>query len=181
MLFRSAEKYGTPLETAKAFGQGALRGGTMGLSDVMGAAGLLGENYVQEAKARIRQNPVASMLSTGLGAGAIMGLTGGITAPAETGVLGAVAAAAAEGGLLNLQNTVTDAALGDAQLTGEKILADLGMGAIIGAPFGAVGYGAKKMFSRFNKVPGSVADTIDRKSTRLNSSHIPLSRMPSSA
>ena len=31
------------------------------------------------------------------------------------------------------------------------------------------------------KIDPIVADLVDRKSTRLNSSHIPLSRMPSSA
>ena len=30
-------------------------------------------------------------------------------------------------------------------------------------------------------LPGTLIEDIDRKSTRLNSSHIPLSRMPSSA
>ena len=32
-----------------------------------------------------------------------------------------------------------------------------------------------------NELSSSVSDRLDRKSTRLNSSHIPLSRMPSSA
>ena len=33
----------------------------------------------------------------------------------------------------------------------------------------------------FDKIYNEVYDSINRKSTRLNSSHIPLSRMPSSA
>ena len=39
---------------------------------------------------------------------------------------------------------------------------------------------ANKIRNKFAEDPDSIS-TIDRKSTRLNSSHIPLSRMPSSA
>ena len=39
----------------------------------------------------------------------------------------------------------------------------------------------KSLWDMILKVVIAVASAVDRKSTRLNSSHIPLSRMPSSA
>ena len=49
--------------------------------------------------------------------------------------------------------------------------------------FGAMGAGDVKLFGAVGAVLGvsQVPLALDRKSTRLNSSHIPLSRMPSSA
>ena len=43
------------------------------------------------------------------------------------------------------------------------------------------GYTLLAISNTFVRVPALMADPGDRKSTRLNSSHIPLSRMPSSA
>ena len=41
--------------------------------------------------------------------------------------------------------------------------------------------GVNQMKMLYSSCPPEMRDTLDRKSTRLNSSHIPLSRMPSSA
>lgn len=143
--------YGTPGQQAIAGIEGALRGASLGASDV--AETKLGLSTPEAISGRQEANPGTSLASNLAGAGALTYLTGGIAAPAEGALLKAgaapllarVAGHAAEGATFGLGNVVSDAALGDPNLNAQKILADIGGGAILGGGLGALSKGIEAL------------------------------------
>lgn len=154
--FQSDEdKYGTVPEMLKTAAEQFASGATLGTSQ-------LAENAIyhnpKERALRAQANPVTSFLSNMAGGAAAIGLTGGLAAPAEAGALGmgasGLAARAlgygAEGAVFGAGNVISDYALGDPNLNAQKVLANVGTGALFGGLLGAAHYGV---------VGGKIADT----------------------
>lgn len=136
-----------------AAAEGVARSATFGGYDV--AARALGAE--EAVGARKRLNPGAALAgeiggyALPGGAGALLGKAGKAAAGAvglgeATGIGGRIAAGAvragAEGGLVGVQQTVSDVALSDHPLSAEAILSDLGSNVIYGAAVGgAIGAG----------------------------------------
>ena len=140
-------KYGGLLQQALAGVEGTARGGSLGASDFLEKqlARVNPELFSAEAIAgRAAANPLTSAAGNMLGAGALLGATGGLAGPAEAALaargVGPVAAkaigSAIEGGVFGAGNVVSDMALGDPNLNAQKILSDIGMGAAIGGSLG---------------------------------------------
>jgi hypothetical protein len=130
-------------QQAQAAEVGMARGATFGLSDVA-----LGEGGAEEQKSLKRlqeEHPVAS----GLGelAGAVLSpvnkvgaLVEGPRAATLAGRLGQkVLGGAAVGSLYGAGQTVSDASLGDPELTADKLIGHVGLGAILGGLGGGLG------------------------------------------
>lgn len=143
------EKYGTVGQQVKTGLEGAARGATLGLSDVVESK--LFDN-AKDIKARRETNPVTSGAGNLLGGAGALIATGGLAAPAEAALGGGLAARAigfgAEGALFGAGNAVTDAALGDPNLTAEKVLSDIGMGAAFGSGLGVISKGVEAILPR---------------------------------
>lgn len=130
---------------------GGLRGATAGLSDVALAA------KSPEAGAFVKQQREAHPIAAGAGelAGMIVSpinkvgaaVRGGIGATTAIGRIGSAAAAeGVEGLLYGAGNTMSDAALGDYDLTAEKMVAGVGLGGVLGLAGGGVGAGLAEGF-----------------------------------
>lgn len=121
-------------ETGQAFGEGALRGLTLGLSDQFLSGFLTPDVGASDASASLRarrdENKGAAVV--GELAGAVVNPASRIAAGAST-VRGAVALGAAEGGLWGLGSAITEDALGDQQALSEHLAARVGAGALTGA------------------------------------------------
>lgn len=157
-------KYGTPLEQTKETLAGVARGLTLGGSDV--ALTKLGFMDPEAEMKRRKVNPITSEASQLLGNTALGALSGGV-APRVIGALGpGVGASAlgygAEGAILGAGNVVTDAALGDPDLTAQKALAQIGFGAAIGAGIGAISgkYFPHEAHAEATSLTNTVEDTI---------------------
>lgn len=143
-------------DVAEAGASGVLRGATAGLSDVASAALKRSDELPAETAARkqalagqqrLREsNPIAS----GLGelAGAVVSplnkvaraVTGALGATTALGRIGAEAVGqGAVGTLFGAGNAMSDAALGDADLTAERLAASVGLGGLLGAAGGGLG------------------------------------------
>jgi hypothetical protein len=165
------EKYGSTLQTILAGIEGAARGGTLGLSDVLATKS--GITSPQDILGRMQANPSTSFLSNVAGTTAAIALTGGLAAPAQgaaraltlggLGGIGPLTEAATtgsklaqligEGALISGGNVVSDYALGDPTLNAEKILTHIGVGAAIGGGLGLLSksLGALPAFLRGGK------------------------------
>lgn len=141
----------------KAFAEGAGRGLTFGLSDLALTKTGLVEPKLMEA--RREANPVAaiggevagtaaSLLIPGggaLGAAGKLGRVaeGAVARVAGEGLAGRLVAKATggalEGSLFGMGSAVSESALGDTDLTAEKLLAGAGVGAVVGGGLGALG------------------------------------------
>lgn len=138
--------------------ESAARALTFGGSDLLQAgAGLRSQRDLSLEK---QLNPAASTAGevVGTAAGLLTG-AGPLGAISEAGnavkgisalgkVGGTIAAGATEGGLFGLGNAISESALGDSELTAEKLLASGGIGAALGGAGGAaselVGAGVRK-------------------------------------
>lgn len=143
-----SETYGTPAQQAIAGIEGVARGATLGLSDV--AERGLGISTPEAMAARQRENPWTSGLGTAAGAAGIGALTGGGSLVAEGlggGALAGAVGLGAEGAVFGAGNAVSEAALGDGQLNGEKLLSHMGWGAALGGAAGSV-FGKLGAFSK---------------------------------
>jgi len=167
------QQYGEGLgNSARAFAGSALSTATLGLSDVA-ERHLAPEAADAEAKVR-RYNPLSS------GAGALAGgvgltvATGGLGGAAEgagaaTGIAGQVARVGARiatdagyGAAFGLGNQVSEAALGDTELTAEHALDAMGSGALWGAGTGLALLGAGKVVAPLlEKAQGAVSHFAD--------------------
>lgn len=145
-------------ETVEVGAQGALKGITAGLSDVVLSAPTeaTGEYPQRDADMRQlreqqKQQLAAHPLAHAVGevAGMVVSpvsklgaaVTGGIKATTAIGRIGASAVGGGvEGMLFGAGNTLSDAALGDQDLTAEKLAAGIGLGGLLG--FGGAGVGA---------------------------------------
>jgi len=154
---------------ATAFAAGALRGATLGLSDVAAvglgkAAGVDVQEALRETQAR---SPIASTvgevaggigaLLTPTGAAGSLGAAGRVlSAPARMAVQAgeqvaaraganifarAGAAGVTEGAILGVGQTISEAALGDPDLTVQKAVGNIGLGAVLGGGVNLAGRG----------------------------------------
>ena len=174
---------------ALAGAEGVAGGLTAGLSDVLLAPGAgapkgdllrdpsgdvgqsAKEAAAREATRLRRENPLAHDIGEVAGAVAsplnkIQGaITGGIGATTALGRIGAnVVGGGAVGTLYGAGNAVSDAALGDQNLTAEKLFAGAGLGALLGgggAGLGtAIGEGGRAVFRRGAAAAADVADPL---------------------
>ena len=146
-----------------AAGLGAARGLTFGLSDVIGRA-QGGKKYAEYAQGLKDVNPAASiggevvgaiggaLVPVGAGAKLAQGAKALTTARLGEGVGASVAAQALEGGAYGIGQTISEQALGSPESVAESLLANVGMGAILGGglTLGAEGAirGASKLASK---------------------------------
>lgn len=173
-----AEAYDKPLLAGAA---GLLRGLSLGASDIiLGAAGA-GEaareikerspiaSGVGEVAGNIATGIVAAPLTTGMAAATTAKLGGKALAK----VAGTSAAMAAEGAAQGLGGTVSDLALGDPQLTFERAVMNVGLGAVLGGGLGGLGKGTTEAISSLNTalrastLPTATADVIGKAYAKL--------------
>lgn len=162
-------KYGSLGQQAIAGLEGVARGGTLGISDV------LERKYgvpAADISGRMQEHPGTSLLGSVAGGAGLVGLTGGLAAPAEA-VLGAglgteLLATGAEGALFGAGSAVTDHALGDPNLNAQKVMADIGIGALLGVGAGLAGHGIKSLIGKSGNIKGSVSDVIASEADTAN-------------
>ncbi len=145
----------------EAFGRGASLG-TSGLLETK-----LGLTTPEAMAGRAEANPYTSGLGNIAGGAALIGVTGGLSAPVEAGLVGAgakgilprVIGHAAEGATFGAGNVVSDYSMGDPNLNGQKILADIGFGAALGGGLGALSKGIEALPAMLRKAPAEIAPT----------------------
>ena len=139
---KEAEEYQTGIRGALAFGAGAARGLTFGLSDVL----LSGVGLAEETKKLQAYLPALSTVGevaggiggAFLGPGALVAKGAQAATKGITSAVGRVAAKeAVEGALYGVGQTISDQALGTPESIAESLIANVGIGALIGAPIGA--------------------------------------------
>lgn len=153
-------KYGGVGNEALAALAGGARAATLGGSDVaLTKSGLVSPETLSGLK---EANPKATFAGNLIGGGALTSLTGGLAAPIEAGigagVLGSAVGFGAEGAAFGVGNVISDHALGDPNLSAQKVLADVGLGAIFGAALGA---GAGALKGKLGAVSGRLAKASD--------------------
>lgn len=125
-------------EEAGAAGVAGLASGlTLGLSDQGPLPFGIGPRLTEARKAVRDENPIASGVGT---------VVGTVVGPGKVFKLGktlntAVALGAAEGSMLGLGAAISEDGLGDKEALGEKLLANVGFGALAGGASGALGLG----------------------------------------
>ncbi len=143
------QKYGTLPQQALAGAEALARGQTLGASDFI-ASKLTSPEAV---RAREEINPTTSTIGNIIGGGALIAETGGLAAPAEAALTAAKVAPLAaralgygiEGGIFGGANTISDLALGDTNITAEKVLMDVGFGAALGSGIGLLSKGLEAL------------------------------------
>lgn len=136
-----SDKYGTAEEQTKAGLEGVARGVSLGTSDL--AETKLGLATPEAIKGRSEANPVTSTVGQIVGGAGLIGATGGAGALAEgAGLAGTIGAGALEGAAFGGGNAVSDYAL-NGDLTAQKVVSDVGMGALLGGSLGALAKGAE--------------------------------------
>lgn len=150
------DKYGSLPQAAIAGVEGVARGLTLGTSDYV--AGKL--SSPEAVRARQEVNPTASIGGNIAGGAGLIGLTGGLAAPAEAALAGSVAPTAAralgfaaEGAMFGAANTISDLALGDTNVNAEKVLMDIGLGAALGGGLGLLSKGLEALPSLRKAAP----------------------------
>lgn len=172
--FKTPDEAGDFLDPARAGIQGAVRGLTGGLSDALlddKRGGAL-ESSTEQAKRLQAENPLASGLGE-LGGMLVSPLnkagelvTRGIGATTKLGRIGAnVAGGMSTGALFGAGKTMSDAALGDIDLTAETLLAGAGLGALLGGAgggvAGAIEEGARAVLPRLSTLAKRAQSTLD--------------------
>lgn len=172
-------QYGTPGQQALTAVEGAGRGLSFGATDWM--AKKLNEidpslaPSPEQMAMRREANPATEAISSGLGGGlglSKLGIGAFGRAVAGSSKVAQLGAAATEGALLQGGNLISDKALGDTDLTGQKIAAQLGAGALLGLGFGAIGMGAESALGKLGVAKGSASEAIQSEIQYQNSSAI---------
>ncbi len=174
------KKYGGLKQQAAAALEGGLRGITLGASDFANST----PEQQAEAKARMEANPWSSGIGQVVGGGALLGLTGGLAAPVEAGLVargvGGLAARTlgygAEGAVFGAGNAVSDAALGEPNLSAQKILTHIGMGAALGGGLGALSSGIEAIPALVRRAGATESNPV---SSALSSEPTPIVDAPS--
>lgn len=137
-------KYGGLGQQALAFGESAARSGTLGASDYLEneLAKYNPQLFGPEARrGRQEANPWTNFAGSLTGGAALIGATGGAGAIAEgagaTGLGAAALTGGIEGAAFGAGNLNSDLAMGDTNLNAQKILSELGMGAVGGSLIGS--------------------------------------------
>lgn len=168
-------QYGTPSQQALAGVEGFGRGASLGTSDYLTRL----YSTPEDVRARAEANPLTSGVGSLLGGTALLAGTGGLGGLAAgvegaagrvlgEGLAGKVASGAlgtaAEGAVLGGGNVVSDLALGDPDLSAQKVLAEVGMPALFGAGLGALSTSlkavpaiARRLKGGEESVPSSIA------------------------
>lgn len=167
------EQHGGAGQQAIAGLEGVARGASLGASDYLEPK-LFGTTK-EDIKGRMQANPATSFAGTALGGAGLIGATGGLGALGEAAAGGAGLGASllstgAEGALFGAGTAVSDAALGDPNLNAQKVLADVGMGAVLGIGAGALGSGLKSLVGKFGGAKGSIAETLAGEANSANQS-----------
>lgn len=170
--YKKEAEYGTLGQQTIAGLEGIARGATLGASDVIEPT-LFGTTK-EAIKARKEVNPGTSLAGNIVGGAGLIGLTGGLAAPAEAALGGAglgatLLATGAEGALFGAGSAVSDAALGDPDLNAQKVVADVGLGALMGVGAGLAGHGLKSLAGRFG-VKGSLPEAFAKEAGSANES-----------
>lgn len=157
-----AEKYDTPLEQLKAFGAGAARGSTFGVSDiVLPKLGVTTSEALKERKEYYPGTSFAgeltgvlgsSVLAPEFGAVGLVGKAGAATEGALASTLAPIAKGAAskilsgigskaagsavEGAFYGGGQVISEAALGDSDLNAQKVATQIGISSLLGGAFG---------------------------------------------
>jgi hypothetical protein len=155
-LREAAERPGT------AFAAGAGRGATFGLSDLaLTGTGLVKPETLETLK---EANPNASVAGEVVGTaasllvpgGGAVGAVGKVGSLAERGVARALGeglasrlaskavGGAVEGGFYGMSSALSESALGDSELSAEKLLSGAGIGAVLGGGLGVLGGAASE-------------------------------------
>lgn len=162
------EKYGTVGQQAIAGLEGVARGATLGGSDVLERAS--GITTPEAIRGRKEQNPFTEGIGNLVGSGLLLGATGGLGAAGEAiaggaGLAAKAAAGVGEGALFGAGSAVSDAALGDPDLSASKIATQVGLGAVLGLGAGALSHGIESAFGKTGAVKGSIADAIGKEAS----------------
>lgn len=160
------EKYGSIPQQALAGAEGIASGATFGASKYLEAK--TGLTSLKDIESREDVNPATSILGNVAGAAGLVGLTGGIAAPAESGLLAIRAAPiaartlayGAEGAAFGLGTNLVDYGLGDQDLNAQKIAADMGVGFLVGGGLGALSHGLEARLGSRGKAAAEAADNI---------------------
>lgn len=166
---------------------GFMSGLTMGAADLVNAGG--SEVERRDAEANAAEHPTARTI--GELVGAVASPVNKVAAPFEaiktTSAVGRLATkaagGAAVGSLFGAGNTISDAALGDTQLTAEKLIAGSGLGSILGGAGGLLGGAveeaaslvlpkASKLTGNAQGVLNDIANDAAVKSTRATNAEI---------
>lgn len=158
-------------ETGNAIGTGvlgAVSGATAGLSDIALSKDATTRQFVRAQK---EQNPTANLVGEIAGSlvsplNEVGSVVEGAKAATAAGRLGQkVVGGVAVGSLYGAGNAVSDAALGDTQLTAEKLASSIGLGALLGGLGGGVGgaieEGAAKVLPKLATVIKGGQSTLD--------------------
>lgn len=147
------DKYGGTGGQLASLGAGVARGLAPGVFDALaqktGIADADTLNKLQQV------NPGMSTAGQLAGTGGLLALTGGAAAPIAggleaIGVPGLAAAAIGtglEGAALNQSQNLSDLSLGNPNVTAQKVIADAGMGLLLGGGLGALGHAAAPLVS----------------------------------
>lgn len=158
-------KYGTFGQQAISGLEGTARGISIGLSDQIETKLL--NIPATDIQGRKEANPFTSNATEILGNIGLTSLTGGLVNPAEAFLgkgIGTIAGLAAEGGILGAGNAISEQALGDPDMTAEKVAAHVGLGSVIGGTFGLLGKGLEatipKVKGRLNELFTDLKDKV---------------------
>lgn len=158
------EHYGSLPQQALAGIEGAARGATLNASDY--ALAKTGLTSLEDIRAREEANPATAIGGIAAGAAGLTALTGGLAAPLEEAALAArvaplaarMAGFGAEGAAYGLGTNLVDTTLGDQKVNAQKIAADTGFGALLGAGLGALSHG---IGARLGAKARAAAESVD--------------------
>jgi hypothetical protein len=165
-------QYQTLPSAAAAFGAGAARGLTFGISDaILKGAGLAEE--ARKLQAYLPELSTAGEVTGGI-AGAFLGPGAVVARGAQAATAGiarplvrAGAREALEGALYGVGQTISDQALGTPESVAESLIANVGLGSIIGGTFGMGAHGVaegaqivKKQVSKLLRGEGAISKFI---------------------
>jgi hypothetical protein len=162
-------KYGD--RTGSALAAGLARGATLGASDVLlTRSGLVSPETLRELDKRNTEASIGGEIAGSIlpallpggqaapaGAVARLGLTVGKQVGGSLARRAAVSAMV-EGGFQGLGHAITEDALGRADATAEKVLADVGVGALLGL---GTGYGTVKGAQKLRSLFGAADEVVD--------------------
>lgn len=173
------EPFPMPPEAKLAQAEALASGVTLGLSRI--AENKILNNQMEQAR-RAKDNADLVDFSNAIGGAGLIAATGGLGSVAEatgaTGLTKVALTGALDNAALTYGNLVSDKALGDPDLNAQKIGAEIGMAALIGAPLSV---GAHVIASRFlpnGMLKNTVAEAIEKNQSDLTPATLNLESPP---